>query len=263
MAEKYIQERVKREKISRASGVVLTIGLHAALIGCFFITGMKYLDPPPPEQTPLILDFEEEEIKRPEQRWDGAKPTVRIPDSEMPENLTQASEAQHAGQKPNEAPEATVGEDGDVEVKEPEREKPINTRALFSAPDNKSQKDTLAPQTAYEASDELKAGHPDGNTAEGEITGAPNAKLAGRKAVGALPVPSFNAGEAGKVVVRIWVDNYGNVQKAQAGVEGTNTTNKTLWQAAYKAAMGAHFNMDSKAPALQEGTITYIFRVIQ
>lgn len=249
--------------VSRASGVVLTIALHAALIGSFLATGMKYLDPPPPEQSPIVIDFEEEDIAKPEQRWDGAKPTVRMPDPEQPENLTQASEAQYEGQKANEAQEATIGEDGDVEVPEPPREKPIDKRALFASPDNKSQKDTLAPQTAYEASDELKEGHPDGNTADGEVTGTPNAKLAGRKPVGALPAPSFSAGEAGKVVVKIWVDNYGNVTKAQAGVEGTNTTNKTLWQAAYKAAMGAHFNMDGEAPALQEGTITYIFRVTQ
>ena len=52
-----------------------------------------------------------------------------------------------------------------------------------------------------------------------------------------------------------------NLYKAQAGVEGTTATDKTLWQAAYKAAMGAHFNMDASAPALQEGTITYIFKM--
>ena len=34
---------------------------------------------------------------------------------------------------------------------------------------------------------------------------------------------------------------------------------KDLWQAARKAALGAHFNMDADAPALQKGTITYVF----
>ena len=43
--------------------------------------------------------------------------------------------------------------------------------------------------------------------------------------------------------------------------EASAATDKTLWQAAYKAALGAHFNMDANAPALQEGTITYIFRM--
>ena len=56
-------------------------------------------------------------------------------------------------------------------------------------------------------------------------------------------------------------DNYGNVQKAVAGAEGTTVTDKTLWQAARKAALGAHFNMSAEAPPLQQGTITYIFKL--
>ena len=73
--------------------------------------------------------------------------------------------------------------------------------------------------------------------------------------------PSYGVQADGKVVVKIWVDQYGNVTKAQAGVEGTTATDKTLWQAAYKAALGAHFNMDASAPPTQVGTITYIFRM--
>jgi hypothetical protein len=46
-----------------------------------------------------------------------------------------------------------------------------------------------------------------------------------------------------------------------AGAEGTTVTDKTLWQAARKAALGAHFNMSADAPVLQEGTITYIFKL--
>ena len=87
----------------------------------------------------------------------------------------------------------------------------------------------------------------------------PNVRLAGRSVNGTLPRPSYGVQADGKVVVKIWVDQYGNVTKAQSGAEGTTATDKTLWQAAYKAAMAAHFNMDASAPTLQEGTITYIF----
>lgn len=86
-----------------------------------------------------------------------------------------------------------------------------------------------------------------------------NAKLPGRRVDGILPSPTSEVGVDGKVVVKIWVSQYGEVEKAQAGIEGTTATDKTLWQAAYKAAMGAHFNMDANASLLQEGTITYIF----
>ena len=91
------------------------------------------------------------------------------------------------------------------------------------------------------------------------VSSEANAKLAGRTVNGTLPRPSYEGQESGKVVVDIWVDNYGNVQKAVAGAEGTTVTDKTLWQAARKAALGAHFNMSAGAPALQKGTITYNF----
>lgn len=84
-------------------------------------------------------------------------------------------------------------------------------------------------------------------------------QLADRRVNGVLPVPSHNGTVSGTVVVRIWVDNYGQVQKAVAGVEGTTISDQAIWQAARKAALGAHFNMSADAPVLQEGTITYMF----
>jgi len=259
--EKYRQEREKQEKLSRVSGGILTVAAHIVLAACLFITGFTYLDPPPPEKTPILIDFSEPEIQKPEQVWNGTKPKVATPDPAKPINLVQESEAQMEGSKANEAPEATVDDFGDVETPEPVREKPIDRRALFHAADNNTEKDTLAPQTAREPSEDLKAGHASGNTRTGETSGEPNARLVGRSVNGTLPRPSYGVQASGKVVVKIWVDQYGSVTKAQAGVEGTTATDKSLWQAAYKAAMGAHFNMDASAPALQEGTITYIFNL--
>ena len=257
--ERYIQERRKQTNTSRATGVVLTVSIHAAMIVFFFVSGFTYLYPPPPEQQQIVIDFQEYEVQKPKQVWNGTQPRAEEASKEI--KLVQQSEAQHIGAKANEAPEATVGDQGDVEVPEPPREKPIDRRALFQAADNNTQKDTLAPQTAREPSDQLKAGHASGNTKTGETAGEPNARLTGRSVNGTLPRPSYGVQQSGKVVVKIWVNQYGDVEKAQAGVEGTTATDKTLWQAAYKAAMGAHFNMDASAPALQEGTITYIFNL--
>ena len=259
--EKYKKERAKQTKISRMSGGILTVVIHASLVACFFVTGFKYLDPPPPEKTPIIIDFSEPEIEKPKQVWNGTRPQVAKPDPAKPINLVQQSEAQLEGTKSNEAPETTVDNVGDVEVPEPPREKPIDRRALFHAANNNTTKDTLAPQTAREVSDALKAGHAAGNTKTGETAGEPNARLVGRSVNGTLPRPSYNVQKSGKVVVAIWVDNYGQVQKAVAGVDGTTVSDKTLWQAARKAALGAHFNMSADAPAMQEGTITYIFNL--
>ena len=257
--DRYILERERQEKRSVMTGGFLTVFVHAALIGCFFVSGFTYLDPPPPEKEQILIEFEDVEIQKPKQRRDGTRPRAETPSKEI--NLVQPSEAQHIGSKTNEAPESTVGDQGDVEVPEPPRKKEINRRALFSAADNKTQKDTLAAQTAHEVSDALKAGHAQGNTKTGETAGEPNAKLAGRNIVGSLPKPTYDIQASGKVVVEITVDQHGIVQTAVAGAEGTTVTDKTLWQEARKAALKATFNMSADAPAIQKGTITYIFRL--
>ena len=259
--EQYLKERERQEKRSRVTGVALTVSMHIVLIACCFLMGFTYLDPPPPEQEQILIDFDNPEIQKPRQTWDGTRPRAVQPDPTKDINLVQRSEAQNEGTRSNEAPEATVDNFGDVNVPEPKREKEIDRRALFSAADNKTRKDTLAAQTARDVSDALKAGHASGNTRTGETSGEPNAKLAGRSVNGTLPRPSYAVQTSGKVVVEIWVDNYGNVQKAVAGADGTTVTDKTLWQAARKAALGAHFNMSADAPALQKGTITYIFKL--
>ena len=82
--------------------------------------------------------------------------------------------------------------------------------------------------------------------------------LTGRSINGALP--SFFSDKTGKVVVDIWVDNYGTVQKAVAGAEGTTVTDRELWNKARSSAMQASFNMSADAPAMQKGTITYTLK---
>lgn len=78
---------------------------------------------------------------------------------------------------------------------------------------------------------------------------------------GGLKKPSYTTQKSGTVVVDIWVDQYGKVQKAVPGGEGTTVKDKELWNAARKAALETGFNMDANAPALQHGAITYIFNL--
>ena len=154
----------------------------------------------------------------------------------------------------------TVGHKGCVEVTEPSR-KEVNKKALFAAVNNKAEKDTLAAQTAREVTDALKAGYALGNTKAGQTSGEPQATLKGRTHNGTLPRPSCSVQKEGTVVVEIWVDNYGTVQKAVPGAEGTTVTDSDMWNAARKAAMSASFNMSADAPATQKGTITYKFKL--
>ena len=189
--QKYIQERTRQSRLSSATGVALTLSVHIAIVACCFVTGFTYLDPPPPEKEQILIEFDEVETEKPKQVWNGTQPKAVQPKPNEPINLVQKSEAQHEGTKTNEAPEAKVDDFGDVETPDPEPEKPIDRRALFRTADNKTQKDTLAMQTADKVSDALKAGHAQGNTRVGETSGEPNAKLAGRSVNGTLPRPTY------------------------------------------------------------------------
>lgn len=257
----YRQLREKNNRTSTVSGVILAVALHAGLAVTLLCSGLTYLDPPPPEET-FLIDFTQVIEEEPmEQKVTSQQPQVEEPDKTREHELVQKSEAQHTGKKANKAPEATVGKDGDVEVKEPEREKPIDNRALFSAAKNKAEKDTLAAQTASSVSDKLKAGHPKGNTTYGKVDGDPNG-VKGRSIVnGNIPVPNYPVQESGIVVVAVKVNQYGKVVEAKPGAPGTTTSNSTLWAEARKAAMKTVFNQAADAPVLQDGTITYKFNL--
>lgn len=82
--------------------------------------------------------------------------------------------------------------------------------------------------------------------------------LAGRSINGILP--TFISDKTGTVVVDIWVDNYGTVQKAVAGVEGTTLSDKEVWNKARSSALGTYFNMSADAPAMQKGQISYFLK---
>lgn len=252
-------------KNSRVAGGALAFCLCLVAFLLLEYRGLTYMDPPPPDESPITLDFSEiEEVKvKPKQEWNGTRPTVENPDPERPTELVKHSEAPVEGTRENLAQASTVDDFGDVERTEPPREEPINKKALFSAAQNVADKDTLAPQTSSQPSDKLEAGHASGNIKDGNQTGAPNAKLQGRSVIGALPSPTYNVQESGKVVVSIKVDRDGTVVEAQPGAEGTNLTSASAWDAAKKAALKAQFNMKPDAPEFQYGTITYIFKITQ
>ncbi len=217
-----------------------------------------------PRDTEILIDMEPEELPELEpQKIEvkaGKEPRTEIPQPKQPVKLVQRSEAPTVAKRPNVSQESTVGDKGDVEVPEPPREKEINKRALFSSAHN-TDKDTLAQQVAEKVSESLTAGHSQGNTRVGNPESEPSAKLEGRTVVGSLPLPVFESGDGGKIVVKILVNQEGKVISAVAGAPGTTISDKTLRESARKAALGAHFNVSRTAPEAQEGTITYIFRV--
>ncbi len=258
----YQRTREKRERNAVVTGILVTLAVHAAALVVLFTNGLKYLDPPPPERTSLLIEFEEEDMQvKPLQTKIGRQPQAEEVDLTKEVELVQKAESPYVNDVPNVTPETVPDDHGDVEVPTPPVEEPkLDPRASFPG---MSQKDNNAttPHSASEASEGFKAGQPDGNTREGKTEGSANAHVKGRNVVGSLPRPTYNSQLEGIVVVQVKVDQYGNVTEAIPGAEGTTVTDKTLWNAARIAATKAHFNMDANAPAVQSGTITYIFKL--
>ena len=259
----YQRTREKREKVAGITGAVVTLLVHGVAIAAGFTFGLTYLDPPPPERTSLLIEFEEEqEVAKPVQTRVGRQPQAEEVNLEKEVELVQKAESPYVNDRPNVTPEAKPDAHGDVEVPTPkvEEEPKLDPRAAFPGM-SKKYNNATAPHSAQEASEGFKAGQADGNTREGKTEGTANAHLKGRSVVGSLPKPAYGIQAEGTVVVQIKVDQYGNVTEAIPGAEGTTVTNKELWNAARNAAMKAHFNMKADAPALQTGTITYIFKL--
>ena len=259
----YLRSRQTEDKRARLTGLAATVLIHVVALVFCLTAGLKYLDPPPPE-TSFLIDFEEEvlEDEKPVDTKVGRQPQAEETDPTQPVELVQKAESPHVNDRPNRTPATKENGHGDVEVPAPpKKEEPkLDPRASFPGMSQQDDKAT-APHSASEAAEGFKAGQPDGNTKEGRTQGAANAHLSGRNVVGTLPRPTYNAQLEGTVVVRVKVDQYGNVTEAVPGVEGTTVTDSGLWNAARNAAMKAHFNTKADAPVLQTGTITYIFKL--
>lgn len=103
-----------------------------------------------------------------------------------------------------------------------------------------------------------KAGQPNGNSADGAVSGIAASGLGNRKAVS---LPSPEKGPMGKIVVKITVDRNGNVTSAAylSGVAPANAS-ASARRSCVEAARRSRFSADPGAPASQTGTITYTYK---
>lgn len=259
--QEYRRKRKEQEAASKATGVVLTLAVHLCAVLLVSFSGIKYLYPPPQNET-FLLEFEqEEELQQPKPKR-GRQPQAENVDKTKPVELIQRSQSPTVAKRQNVTPATKPDDFGDIEAPEPEREEEpkLDPRAAFPG---MAKKDTsvTAPHSAQESSATFKAGQADGNTDNGNTEGKANAHLQGRMAKGTLGKPKYNIQQSGQVVVKIWVDQSGKVAKAQPGIEGTTISGSALWNICRQEALKARFNMSADAPALQEGTITYIFNL--
>ena len=97
--KKYQEIQKKTERTGKTVAIISTVAFHAALVVFGVCSGLKYIYPPPPEQS-FVIDFSQEEKVTVQQQRRGSAPQTEEPDRTKKINLVQKSEAQELGKKP-------------------------------------------------------------------------------------------------------------------------------------------------------------------
>lgn len=245
---------MSKEENNRAVAIVGTVLFHALLLMAFLLFALSTPLPLPGEEgVEVNLGYTDEGAGISQQPASQPAPAPR------PEPTPQKEEL--VTQKTEETAAIPAQKEKITQPKpKPEPPKKGNPQHLYkrSTPDNQNgQGDGAGTQPGDQ-------GKPDGsqNSQSQEGLGGAgegiSANLTGRTATH-LPEPEYLSREQGKVVVSIWVDNDGRVVRAQAGAQGTTTTDPVLRKAAEEAARKARFTANPNAPDEQRGFITYIF----
>ena len=280
--------------------MVITSILYVLIFIFLFLVGLTYLDPPPEngvainfgttdygsgdtQPTEPVKTTPQQNIPEPTPQ-ETTTPPQEVVDDVATQDLEEAPVIEEK-EKPKEEKEKPVKEKQEKEQKEkvekiPEKE-PVK-EVPEKEPDPQPNKDATdamesllsgnqkdGENTSGEGDDDKDGdkGDPDGDPGASSyygsgkgLDGDGNYQLGGRKAIAKTKYVQ-DCNETGVVVVRIEVNQKGEVVRADAGVRGTSKTSKCLLEPAERAARNTTFNKDANAPARQVGFIVYEFRV--
>ena len=240
---------MKRENKNKTIAIGITVAVHAAVIAVLFILALT---------TPLPLPGE----AGVEVNLGMYNEGMGVQQQPKPMKVVEAPKP-----KPEQVKEETVTQDTEeapaIEEPKPKEEPKVNERALFK-PVNQPVEQQSSEGNTETPGDQ---GNPNGGQnianyeGQGGAGGGPSYDLGGRNAK-SLPRPSSDFNEEGTIVVDIWVDRDGRVQRAEVG-KGTNISNARMRETAKQAALQSVFAPDKNAVELQRGTITYKFIIRQ
>lgn len=240
---------MKRENKNKTIAIGITVAVHAAVIAVLFILALT---------TPLPLPGE----AGVEVNLGMYNEGMGVHQQPKPTKVVEAPKP-----KPEQVKEETVTQDTEeapaIEEPKPKEEPKVNERALFK-PVNQPVEQQSSEGNTETPGDQ---GNPNGGQnianyeGQGGAGGGPSYDLGGRNAK-SLPRPSSDFNEEGTIVVDIWVDRDGRVQRAEVG-KGTNISNARMRETAKQAALQSVFAPDKNAVELQRGTITYKFIIRQ
>ena len=247
-------------------GIIATIAFHAIAIVLLFNLCFKTPLPLPGEAgVEVNLGMYAEAMS---QQVDEtiSQQDYKTTSQHIEENNSQDVEEEILSEDENIPSIEEVEETEEIEeiIEEVVEEKPVvNQRALFQV--NKKKQDIPSEGNSNESISEQ--GSPNGlkeierYVGHGGNGDGPSYDLGGRGAK-SIPSPSKDISEEATIVVDIWVDKEGRVQRAEIG-KGTTTANTDMRASALQAAKNSIFVKDDKAADLQKGTITYNFIIRQ
>lgn len=240
---------MKRENKNKTIAIGITVAVHAAVIAVLFILALT---------TPLPLPGE----AGVEVNLGMYNEGMGVQQQPKPTKVVEAPKP-----KPEQVKEETVTQDTEeapaIEEPKPKEEPKVNERALFKPVNHPVEQQSSEGNTETPGDQ----GNPNGGQnianyeGQGGAGGGPSYDLGGRNAK-SLPRPSSDFNEEGTIVVDIWVDRDGRVQRAEVG-KGTNISNARMRETAKQAALQSVFAPDKNAVELQRGTITYKFIIRQ
>lgn len=245
---------MKIEKNDR-SALIGTILFHGIFLLAILLMGLSYQMPPPEESgVEVNLGFSDQGMGD-NPSVDPVEQSANLPTSNRVNNdvVTQRNEETYSINQKQNRPDKTVPQPETQENNTPA----IDPNLLYTGKKNTGSNEGKTGQPGNQ-------GQPDGDLNAGNYSGTPGSgggisyAMGGRKAK-AIPKPSYDSDDQGKVVVTIWVDRDGRVINAQGGSKGSTTSSLQLRRLAEDAARRATFMPNASGPEVQVGTITYTF----
>ncbi|MEQ8323070.1 MAG: energy transducer TonB [Vicingaceae bacterium] len=248
---------------SERYGLIGTIAFHVLLILLFILTGLTYLEPPPPEEG-ILINFGTDN------RGSGNEQAQAAVQNNSPEEtedvdveqVQSSAQEKVLTQNAEDAPALKTSESENI--KEEVKEEPKPSKELSKALSkwkNKSESKSSSDGITGQQGDQ---GDPSGSMESRNYTGGAGGTgfeligLGGRSMV-KRPDVRDDSQEEGKVVVDIVVDKYGKVVRANPGARGSTTTSALLYKIAKEAALSTKFDTNPQAPEQQKGQIVFTF----
>lgn len=257
----------------KRKGLLGTIVLHLALFFIFLFMGLTYYEPKPEDG--IVINFGYSATGMGDQS-DGAEAAVTTtPETTTPTETQEANTddaqdpvmTQDAIDAPSVSTKSSKQTEPVKETPKVEEQKPSNELS-----DLLNQVDNTKPGGEGVAGGAGDQGDPTGDPDSPNRTGgggggnggSGNYMLGNRKAL-EKPAPEYQCADEGRVVVKIYVDRNGKVNRAIPGdkVPGgaaTTTTSSCLFEKAKAAAIRTTWQADDDAPTLQIGYIIYNFK---